>query len=277
MHTRVLVASVLFVTACTSSDQIVVEHNDLGVVALETHSTTEAGNSVLELRGFTADQQERVLVRRTIGVIPGLSKTTLGPDDVGTEIVAVVGGTTKLRMVTREVNRFAIDASRTDDPNVTRFLQLPAVSTTLRQMGNIEVTNLAGDRSEQPFDTQSCPSDTLIAPPGPVAYQCCYQTGTNNPGNWTVFIRPSDNTLVVRGRHPTGATCSSGSWYQCFGSNCYYGPNGFTRPFFYGGYAGVISGGGYCVGTSDPQGEFPDVVGSFPAGSCANEIASTWY
>jgi len=277
MHTRVLIASVLFVTGCTSSDQIVVENNDLGIVALEAHQTSEGGNSVLELRGFTADQQERVLVRRTIGVIPGLSKITLGPDDVGTEIVAVVGGKTKLHMATREMHRFPVDASKTDDPDVTRFLQLSEVSSTLQRMGNIEVINLARESSELPFSTESCPSDTLIAPPGPVAYQCCYQTGTNNPGNWTVFIRPSDNTMVVRGRHPTGAHCSSGSWYQCFGADCYYGPNGFSRPFFYSGYAGVFSGGGYCVGSSSAQSEFPNVTGSFPAGSCNNEIASTWY
>ena len=64
----------------------------------------------------------------------------------------------------------------------------------------------------------------------PTAQQCCFTNGGS--GQYTLFVRPSDQMVVKRMRNPygPGTPCKASDGFSaCSGADCYYGPFGFAR------------------------------------------------
>jgi len=127
------------------------------------------------------------------------------------------------------------------------------------------------------YTTMSCPASYLNTTP--VAGQCCFQTQNYNdgsPGGATVFIRPSDNALIIRYRNPWGTGCKAQDGQSpCSGRSCYYGPNGFSAALIFPGTSTMVvttSNGYYgpqcsVIDTHSQTGHyFSDVTGTFPTG-----------
>ena len=102
-------------------------------------------------------------------------------------------------------------------------------------MRNLVAMLLAGcvaspaDEPEQElgYSADGCPTSYLLA--SPVAQQCCWDADHNT----MVFVSASGDSsnLVVRQRNPYGYPCTaSDGWSGCTGADCYFGPNGFSRP-----------------------------------------------
>jgi hypothetical protein len=221
----------------TANRIAVAEPNSLGVVALEIERSGAGVDREVELRALTVEQQTVADVRVRSGLIPGLSDDLPGRDDLGSEIVFIADGN-ELRFVTRERNRFVVPPP--EDRVLAEVISLEIARTTLAREANVIIDDpfaAADDSNDRAYYTQACSASQLLV--SPLAKQCCYGPDTGSP--MTALIRP-DNKVGYRfhrGQANGGPlVCRMSDGSSCSGSNCYYGPLGFTAP-------SLASGTGY--------------------------------
>jgi hypothetical protein len=220
----------------TANRIAVAEPNSLGVVALEIERSGAGADREVELRAVTVDHQTVAGVHIRSGVIPGLSNTLPGSDDIGSEIV-FFSGDNQSRIVTRELNRFEFPPPA-DDRDVQELLSLEIARSTLAREANLIVnvgsatTDTSGDETSY-NNVTSCYSTQLLVTP--LAKQCCYADGS--VANMA-FVNP--NNQVVYRYHRAGGpiACRNGNGSTCSGTDCQYGPFGY-------GAAGIATGTGY--------------------------------
>jgi len=271
--------SLLLVAACTAgSDRTSVPSNDLGASTIET----ERGDGIFELRAFDRDENVVANVRVHTGQFADL--TDYIPNaTIGSEIEVTATGHDPRRLVTSETQLFMIDAG--DDPAIRQFLLLDAVRSALRDEGNLQVMGTPPTEAyEYPPTTYNCPAGYLVN--NRWADQCCY-----TPAYWspyygyqrsnTYFVNVATNQITLRWQSDYGA-CKGADGSYCTGDACFYGPNGFSRPYFSASYANVKIrtyfgyGAQGCISQADYGAyEFPGLWGSFPAGqSCPGGLKS---
>ena len=85
---------------------------------------------------------------------------------------------------------------------------------------------------EVPYSTRPCPTTYLLTTPP--ALQCCYTLNTSGY-DFTLFIAGDGlNAGKFIQRYGPYAPCkASDKVTACSGTNCYYGPYGFSRPVVY--------------------------------------------
>jgi hypothetical protein len=223
-----LASGLVLATSCGVDDDdaiAVSQPNDLGIASLRTAHLQENGNSVFELRAFSADQQERASLR----LIRGPHVEFNG--DIGTEILISVSDS-PTRITTREVdNELFIDGN---DVPTRKFLQLDAVASALKQHVNVHVPPrpTANVRREVAQEVYTCqPANINVTPLGKT---CCesddYYYGTPFQ---TRFINPSNQ--VVEKRLGSYGPCKASNGASCSGTSCASGPNGYKTPVRYSG------------------------------------------
>jgi len=248
--------------------------NDLGVVAIESARFEDHGDQVFELRGLDAGDEPVALVRRRVGSIAELPQLP-SVGDMGSEIIISVRDH-QTRIVTRATSE--LELAPVEDPASREFVKLAAVSSVLRDADIIVTSRTTGESAF--YQAVSCPSDYLLT--SPLARQCCYDDWARD----TLFINPS-GTKVYRTRNYYGTGCKAMDGVSsCLGTDCYYGPNGFTRAQMQVPNAGNVwtvqtYGGQFCTAYQDPREIiFPDVAGAYPAGQVCpggnNNSAGYW-
>lgn len=265
-------AVLLLATACTDgADRTPVPQNELGAEAIQT----ERGAGTFELRALDRDDQIVATVRVHTGQFADL--TTYIPNaTIGSEIEITAEGHDPRRLVTSETQLFMIDAG--SDRAIRDFLLLDEVRSTLLREAKLDVVGVKASEvgyDYQPY-TYNCPAEYLLN--SRWADQCCYTVPEWSSwfgyqrGN-TVFVNVATAQISLRWKSDIGS-CINQDGSSCAGDGCYYGPNGFSRPYFtasfdnvkvrsYFGWDGTVG----CVYQADtgPY-EFPGLVGSFPAG-----------
>ena len=272
---------VCLIAGCTGSNGTsesieVREANELGVTSLVAERFVEAGNQVFTLTGLDAAEHEVARVQHEIGVIPGLSASLAGADDLGSQLVIEIGGNS-WRAVSRGVEATSIPML--EGAGYRSFFRLTAVEAALR------AANIAVERStstERAFDTDACDPSQLLNTMA--VAQCC--STTLSSGATSTWFKPTSggnaNKAIRRDYSPYGP-CKSSTGGSCSGSACYYGPNGYSVPqvwessqswninvytyswtenweVFYETYCGANTEGG------DVQ--FPTVTGSLQPQNC---------
>ena len=213
----------LAAAACVEQAQTieVSDPNDLGITALTLERSDD--HASVTLRAL-ARSEEVASVRLTTGTIADLSQILPG-NDTGSELV-LVAGDTRMRTVTHETRGFSITPD--SYPGLAPLLTIPTVARTLAREANITV--VAAAPVEQPYYVNACPAAYLLTTP--VATQCCWsRSPATNPANRTIFVRTSDNYVIIRAAsttNPVGCKASDGV-SSCNGADCYFGPLGFAR------------------------------------------------
>lgn len=271
------VSSLLAVAAfaCTGTERVQVDTpNNLGIVSLDTHRFSEAGNEVFVLTGLSASDEERASVRITRGMV-AFSSTERAP---GSEIVAAAGRISS-RAVTREIRELAFGSSLFRTPELIAFLSLPAVVKVLDTEASIAVTVVpTSDERGYSWIADNCDGADLNT--SPTAHECCEDTNWSTHKVYdTTFFRADQSVSVrIAGYDSSGHRlhCAAQNGGACSGNACYWGPNGFARAIIIAptdSYAHILDGvvndyqnceysfDGYSYSSA-----FYDQTGSFPTG-----------
>jgi len=183
-----------------------------------------------------------------------------------------------------------------DDATWKQFGALPAVHAVLEQES---ITSVAGRTTASPTDTTydayprgefqpytyNCPSSFLqaVTQTGDTYVQQCCWTSNYPYGDYytpyTLFVVPSTQMMVMR--MGPRAPCSNPDGSYCSGNGCFYGPNGFSKPYYQAPIGPAAINTTYDEGimcSASAYGvTFPPQVGSLTQGTCGVSAQSFYY
>ena len=226
MRTCALLLALLSCTPDHTTQIPVPEQNEAGVVALAIEHTTQQSDAVFDMHALNGNDETVASVHVRTGNVADVADQLPGEGDRGGSEIVFTSAHGETRLLTRERER--LEMLPPSDATIAELVALPSIRKTLEREAKLFIQQPKLANGDTAYATALCPTSELLS--SPVAKQCCFQDSL-----MTRFINPASQ-FVTRQKSTYGI-CKASDGGSCAGSNCYYGPYGYSRA--------TITGSGY--------------------------------